>query len=225
MTTYVISDDEAKKLGKEFSKTHPSTVMGMAKACAEVKPGFKITSARIKAVRNQGCEVFVTACRGDLCEMNNSFYKIQPPLQNASDFERRFTVLHANVCGAKPHWLITKPVAFLICVTCSALGYGTYLGVDGMVEAFSQAPRLESGISALFGSTKIFGYCVIGSFVFSVVAHGIEASIAVYYCRTTLKLDMGSSLLWGFLIFLVGFPIFTELQDLLAVHSENLKSH
>lgn len=227
-TTTTISDDEAKNLGKDFSKRYPSTVLGMAKACVDLKPGFGITSARIKAVRNQGCEIFVTTCRGDVCEMNNSFYRIQPPLQNTADFERRIPVLHAKACGAKPQWLITKPVALLIWVTCSTLGYGTYLGVDGMVEALSEAPRLEAGIQTVFPSTTFFAYCVIGSFLFSVVAHGIEASMAMYYCRKTLQLNMASSALWGFLIFLVGFPIFTELQDLLAVQNgggDNLKLH
>jgi hypothetical protein len=224
MTT--ISDDEAKKLAKEFSQQYPSTVLGIAKACCvDLRPGFKITSARIKAVRNQGCDIFVTTCRGDLCEMNTYFYKFQHPLKNSDSLEQLIPVLHAQVCGAKPHWLITKPVAVLIWGTCSALAYGSYLGVDGMTDALSRAPRLESGVSAVFGSTKVFGHCVIGSFIFSVVAHGIEASMAVFYCRKSLKLDLGSSALWGFLIFLVGFPIFTELQDLLVVQSGGFKSH
>jgi hypothetical protein len=223
MTT--ITDDQAKKLAKDFSHKYPSTVLGMAKACADVKPGFKITSARIKAIRNLGCDVLVTTCRGDLCEMNISFYTFQPPLKSSADLEQFIPLLHAQVCGAQPHWLITKPVAAMIWMTCSALAYGTYLGVDGMVGALSQAPRLESGVSAVFGSTKIFGYCVIGSFIFSVIAHGVEASLAVFYCRKSLKLDLRSSALWGFFIFLVGFPIFTELQDLLAVQSSDFKSH
>jgi hypothetical protein len=227
-TSITINDDEAKQLAKDFSKQYPSTVLGMAKACVDVKPGFQITSARVKAVRNLGCEIYVTTCRGDLCEMNNGFYKLDPPLANATDFTKRIPVLHAKACGPKPHWLITKPVAFLIWVTCSALAYGTFLGVEGMAEALSQAPRLEAGVSTVFRTPQIFAYCVIGSFVFSVVAHGIEASLAMHYARTTLKLDWGSTVLWGFLIFLVGFPIFTELQDFLSVHqqqSDNLKSH
>jgi hypothetical protein len=46
-----------------------------------------------------------------------------------------------------------------------------------------------------------------------------------YYSQKTLQLDSTTSGLWGFLIFLVGYPIFNELQPLLAVHDERLKSH
>jgi hypothetical protein len=228
MATTAISDDQAKKLGKEFSRQHPSMVLAMAKASVrDLEPGFAITSARVKAVRNMGCEIMVTSCRGDMCHMNSGFFKFPTgPLNDDEDFYRRIPQLRKHVCGPDPLWLIKKPVAFLILVTCIALAYGTIvLGIEGMEELFAQAPRLESGISSIFGSTKIFGYFVMGSFWFSIVAHGIEGSMGFYYSQKTLQLDSTTSGLWGFLIFLVGYPIFNELQPLLAVHDERLKSH
>ncbi len=220
-----ISDEESKQLGKELSNQHPSTVIGMAKTCTEIKPGFKITSARIKAVRNTGCDIYVSTCRGDMCEITNSFFKFQSPVTNADDFRRSIPQLHSQVCAPHTTWLITKPIAFLIWVTCSVLAYGSYLGNDGIVVALSSAPRLESGISAVFGNTTTFAYLVFGSFCFAVIAHAVEASIAIYYCWTVLNLGIPSTALWGLLIFLVGFPIFRELEELLVVHNNAKKSH
>mmetsp|Transcript_21095 Transcript_21095/g.33953 ORF Transcript_21095/g.33953 Transcript_21095/m.33953 type:complete len:228 (-) Transcript_21095:154-837(-) len=221
-----ISDDDAKKLGKELTKQHPATVFGMAKCSVKLKSGFKITSTKIKAVRNNGCEVFATTCRGDICEMNNAFYEFHPPLRTADDLPIRLPAIHNQVCSPSPLWLITNPLAFLILLACSALAYGVYIGNDGMADALSlYAPRLEGGISHVFGSTQVFGYFVFAAFWFSVIAHGIEASISVYYCRTALKLAFGPTCLWGILIFIVGYPIFSELQELLATLNDSHKSH
>jgi hypothetical protein len=74
------------------------------------------------------------------------------------------------------------------------------------------------GIGNVFGMTQIFAYCLFASFWFAVIPHGFEAAIAVYYCLTTLRPhDIGPTFLWGFLIFLVGYPIFNEMQDLLGI--------
>ncbi|KAL3921217.1 MAG: hypothetical protein SGARI_006735 [Bacillariaceae sp.] len=191
-----------------------------------MEPGFGITSSRVKAVRNTGCEIMVTSCRGDMCHMNTGFYKID--IKDEKDFlQTRIPQLRQQVCSPDPLWLIKKPVALLILVTIAALAYVTlFLGTDAMEDLLAhQAPRLDQGISSIFGSTKIFGYFVVGSFWFSVVAHGIEACMGVYYSQKTLQLDTTASLSWGVLIFLVGYPVFNELQELLAVHSESLKSH
>ncbi|KAL3915827.1 MAG: hypothetical protein SGILL_005461 [Bacillariaceae sp.] len=227
MSTTAISDDQAKKLGKEFSRQHPSMVLAMAKkSVTDLEPGFQISGARVKAVRNMGCEIVVTSCRGDMCHMNNCFYKFpNGPVKDDKAFFAYLPQLRNKVCGPDPLWLIKKPLAFLILVTCSALAYGTIvLGNEGMEELLAQAPRLENGISSVFGSTKTFGYFVMGSFWFSVVAHGIEASMGFHYSQKTLQLDTSTSAMWSVLTFLVGYPIFSELQELLAVHDDK-KSH
>jgi hypothetical protein len=138
--------------------------------------------------------------------------------------DRRIQEIHQKVCSPNPLWLITDPFALIILVTFIALTYGAYLGADGIEEAFSHAPRLESGISKVFHSTKIFGYCVMASFWFCNLAHGLEACIAVYYCQTSLKLGFVPTCQWGVLIFLVGFPIFSKVQELLIFQKENAKS-
>jgi hypothetical protein len=158
--------------------------------------------------------------------MNNISYDLIPPLQSADELPNRMFSIQRKVRTPNPLWLVTNPLALIVLLACSAIAYGVYLGVDGIVDALAHAPRLEAGISNVFGTTQIFAYCVFASFWFAVIAHGFEAGIAVYYCLTTLQLDIGPTFLWGFLIFLVGYPIFNELQDLLAVQkSDDLKLH
>jgi hypothetical protein len=159
--------------------------------------------------------------------MNNIAYKFVPPLASPDELPTRMDVIHQKVCTPSPSWLLTNPLALIILVACTALSYGVYVGSEGIVDGLSvHAPRLEAGISVIFGSTHFFSYFVFGSFWFAIVAHVVEACIAMYYCHTSLHLHAGPTILWGVLIFLVGYPIFNELQDLLAVQTKNnIKSH
>ena len=86
------------------------------------------------------------------------------------------------------------------------------MGLDGMTEGIAQAPRLEAGISVIFGSARTFGYWVIASYLFSIVAHGIDAGIAFQLCSQVLELDTLPTFTWTMLVFSVGYPIFSRLQ-------------
>ena len=68
----MIPNDTAKQLGKDFTEKHPATVLGIAKQCIKLRPGFHVTSTKVKAVRSNGIEVSLTCCRGDLCEMKKT---------------------------------------------------------------------------------------------------------------------------------------------------------
>mmetsp|Transcript_29450 Transcript_29450/g.33076 ORF Transcript_29450/g.33076 Transcript_29450/m.33076 type:complete len:224 (+) Transcript_29450:71-742(+) len=220
----MITDDDAKKLGKDLTSQHPLAVHCMVKYSMKIDRGFEINSVAVTAVRNDGCEICVTSCRGDLCSMDKSFYKFSPPLQSAGELNKRISDLHDDLCSPNPLWLITNPLALLILVFCGILSYGNYLSADGMADAFMQAPRLEKTINALFGTTIFFGHLVSGAFWISIVAHGVEAAIGVYYSLTLLKLGIIPTSLWGIMIFLVGYPIFKELTDLLSIVRNHSKS-
>jgi len=220
----MISDEDAKGLGKELSSQHPLTVFGMAKASTKIGAGFKITSYAVTAVRADGCELRVTLCRGDLCEMKKSFYKFPTPLGSPKDLPDTIRQIRTNVCSPNLFWLVTDPLALVILVVCSLLAYGTYIGVESMTDAFLGAPKVERTISAVFGSPQTFSYLVCGSFWFSVAAHGLEASIAVYYSITSLKIGVLPTTLWGIMIFLVGYPVFSRLQQLVSIEHGHAKS-
>ena len=220
----MISDEDAKGLGKELSSQHPLTVFGMAKASTKIGAGFKITSYAVTAVRTDGCELRVTLCRGDLCEMKKSFYAFPTPLGSPKDLPDTIRRIRTNVCSPNLFWLVTDPLALVILVVCSLLAYGTYIGVESMTDAFLGAPKIERTISAVFGSPRTFSYLVCGSFWFSVAAHGLEASIAVYYSITSLKIGVLPTTLWGIMIFLVGYPVFSRLQQLVSIEHGHAKS-
>mmetsp|Transcript_18921 Transcript_18921/g.42964 ORF Transcript_18921/g.42964 Transcript_18921/m.42964 type:complete len:228 (+) Transcript_18921:46-729(+) len=226
----MITEDDAKRLGKELTKQHPLVVFGMAKKSASktIGSGFQISSTTVTAVRKNGCELRVTSCRGDQCDMKTPFFAFKAPLslQSADDVlnDRVISDLRNDVCGPDPLWLVTDPLALLILVVCGLLGYGTYIGVDNTTDAIAQAPRLEGTISAIFGTPRIFSYLVCGSFWFSIIAHAFEATIAVYYSLKSLKLGFYSTGLWGIMIFLVGYPIFGRLQELLTIEQSHAKS-
>jgi hypothetical protein len=217
--------DQSRQLAKELTEGHPVTVYAMTKACCKIAKGSKITSTKIKAVTNKGCEIALVTCRGDLCEMKQGFYEFHPPLQSANDLYSRLNTIHNEVCAPKIHWLVTNPLALACLVMCSGLGFGTiFFGVEGIVDAFEQVPRLEAGIASIFGSTQTFGYVVWASWYFAVVAHGIEAMIAYRQCSKTLQLETRTSLTWTMLVFLVGYPILSELDGMLQVQKDNAKS-
>jgi hypothetical protein len=225
MAIIPIDDDTAKQLGKEITTYHPITVYGMAKSCIPIKPGFTITSYKVKAVTNYGCDIYVTTCRGDICEMNHGTYKLHPPIQSAEDWSSKNWIqqIHNTVCCPNPIWLFTDPVALVALTMCTGVAYGTcYLGMDGIVNTVALIPNLEGWINTIFGTSTIFGYWVVGGFIFAVVAHTIEASIAVYQSHTILKLDLSITLLWGFLVLLVGFPIFSRLKEFTMIVTKKI---
>ena len=220
-----ISSETSKNLSFDLTNDHPATVFGMVKSVAKIPMGGKITSCRVKAVKNEGCDLSYAICRGELCELQQSFYRFESPLESGDDLAKRIPTIHRDVCSAKVHWLVTNPFALMIFVTCLSLGYGTlFLGIDGMVDAFAEAPRLESGISTIFGSTKTFATCAVGAWWFSVIAHGIESVMVTRQCLQVLHLDAGTTITWTILVFFVGFPIFSQLEGIVKAQEESSKA-
>lgn len=216
-----ISDEESKKLAKELTERYPLTVYGMAKGVAS-SASSKVTSLRVKNITNEGCDVSLVTCRGDLCEMKNEHFEFSPPLDSASELcDSRMPGIRDQVLAPKVHWLITDPLAFLILATCTALAYGTLIvGMNGIVEGLGEAPKLENGIAVIFGSTSTFSVAVTCSFWFSIVAHAIEAGMTLRHCVKTFHLGVVPSTLWTVLVFLVGYPIFSRFQAMVAVHQQ-----
>lgn len=221
----MINDDGAKKLGKKMTDQYPLVVFAMAKSMIQVGSGFEISSLAVTTVRSEGCEIRVTMCRGDLCEMKKIFYTFRTPLESLDELTDRFmTDVRNHVCTPNPLWMVTDPIAVVILVTCGLLGYGAYLGVDGMVDSFGQSQWLETIIVAIFGTTRKCSYLVCGSFWFAIVAHLFEAILAVYYASISLQLGVVPSSLWGVMVFLVGYPIFSRIQELKSKQRSYAKS-
>ena len=220
-----ISDDEAKKLGKELSSQNPLAVYGMASKSTTLGAGFAISSAAVTAVRTDGCELRVTLCRGDLCEMKRPFYKFQTPLKTSQDLSDRIaSQVLPNVCAPNPLWLVTDPAALLVLIICGACFYGLYVGVDAVEDALVAAPNLEKTIGMVFGSSRNFGNAAVAGAWFAIVAHVLEASVVLYWCVKSLQLGAATSLHWAFLASLVGYPVLSRLKLLVEIEQGHDKS-
>lgn len=218
-----ITDDESKQLGKDMSDQHPLAVYGMAKTFAP--SGYKITSATVTAVRSDGCQLRVAFCQGDLCKMETPLYKFQTPLSSANGLQDKIqNEILPHVCAPNPLWLLTDPLALLILIVCGLLGFGTHIGVEDMTEALQGAPKLDSTLSMIFGSSRSFAHAVVASFWFAIVAHVFEACLVLYYASKWLSLSTVSKGTWAFMVFLVGYPIFTRFHGMVVIAQGHAKS-
>ena len=223
----IIGDVEARKLGKELTSKHPRIVFGMARSSTSVGSGFQITSTSVTAVRPRGCDLTVILCRGDLCERKTSYYAYPtpPPPAAAASLSELDTILQTivrnDVLSPKLTWLVTDPVTLFVAVVVAALFYGTWIGADRTADALLMAPRLESTLGAIFGSPQAYAHFVVGLGWFTIVAHAFEACSSVYYCQSTLLLGAGPTILWGILVFWVGYPVFSRLQQLVSIGLED----
>lgn len=214
------NEADVKQLAKDITENYPATVYCMAKGL-KYPATSKVTALRIKSITEQECKISLVTCSGELCEMNDEIYKFNPPLQSVTEVDSRMPQIRDAVLTPNPLWLLTDPLALIILITCGALGYGTLvLGTDGIVDGLAKAPRLEGGVSAIFGSAGTFANLVVGSFWFSIVAHGIEASMALRHSMKSLQLGTVPTIMWSSMVFLVGYPIFSRFQKIVTVQGE-----
>ncbi|CAJ1940020.1 unnamed protein product [Cylindrotheca closterium] len=214
------SEAYAKQLAKDITEKYPATVFGMAKGL-KYPASSKVTALRVKSITHDECKISLVTCSGEICEMNDEVYKFNPPLQSITEMSTRMPQIRDAVLTPNPLWLLTDPLALVILLTCASLGYGTLLlGTDGIIDGLANVPRLEGGISAIFGSTGTFANLVVGSFWFSIVAHGIEASIALRHSLKSLQLGSVPTVMWSSMVFLVGYPMFSRFQKIVTVQEE-----
>ena len=208
-----ISPEAAKKLATEMNEHYPAMVYAMTKRSGIIPGGFKISSCKVVAVDSKQCELSYVACKGDACSMpKKAIYKFYPPLNGSSV---KMLQLQSRICAPKITWLFTKPLALLILVTCTLLStLAMGLGVDGIMELLQTMPRLESKLTMVFGSAENVGLVVVFFWIITVVAHLIECCIAYRYCETTLRFSNQVASFWGILVFIVGWPVFEELKEL-----------
>jgi hypothetical protein len=172
------------------------------------------------------CRIRVVACRGDLCQVGDVVWAFVPPLRSGSELRSRLVAVHHQVCDARMAWLVEKPIAMGIVMTMAFLTYCTLgLGRTALRAIVATDPTLNSIVSAIFGSPKVFSVLVNVSFCFGHAAHLAEGLYGLYHCRRTLKLRWGSALKWSVLISLAGYPVLMELQPLVDVARHHKKQH
>eukprot|EP00531_Pseudo-nitzschia_arenysensis_P016385 CAMPEP_0116117184 /NCGR_PEP_ID=MMETSP0329-20121206/1433_1 /TAXON_ID=697910 /ORGANISM="Pseudo-nitzschia arenysensis, Strain B593" /LENGTH=156 /DNA_ID=CAMNT_0003610723 /DNA_START=1 /DNA_END=471 /DNA_ORIENTATION=- len=155
--------------------------------------------------------------------METPLYEFQTPLASANDLQDKIqNEILPNVCAPNPLWLLTDPLALLILIVCGLLGFGTHMGIEGMTEALQGAPKLDSTLSMIFGSSRNFAHAVVASFWFAIVAHAFEACLVLYYASKWLTLSAASKGIWACMVFLV--PIFSRFQGMVVIAQGHAKS-
>jgi Protein of unknown function (DUF2470)/Domain of unknown function (DUF4499) len=211
-TSTTVSGDEistvvSQRICQHMNDDHAVTVFGMAQTrLFLVSPcingdgrGTKITSAKMTKVTNDGCEIKVVKCHGDLCEMETVVYPFAKRCTTSAEIKQELIVIHSHVLQPNFLWLILKPRCVAIIALDVLLFLGTFLlhMRNGMVE---------------------------GLFWFLVVAHLVEGSVGVYYCRRILKVNWKTTKQWLVCILPVGLPVMRELKELCAMAGKQSSS-
>ena len=217
-----ISAETSKRICSHMNDDHAVSVYAMAKALLQGSTGTKITSATLKSVDLEGCDIAVVTCTGDLCEMKQLKYPFEPPLKSGSEIRPRMVEIHKEVCAPQISWLFTHPDALAVLIVCALLGYGTHVvGVEALSANIEANVSVNSFISMIFGSATFFSRLVKYAWIFAVVAHAGEGLYVAHQAQHALKLELTSRLLWFGMVCCVGFPITKEFLELLNVHQKN----
>jgi hypothetical protein len=206
-----ISAETSKRTCDHMNEDHYVTVHAMAKYLGASG------DARLKSITLSGCKIQVVSCKGDVCEVQTVIYPFTPPLTSPSQARSALIAVHDKVCAPRLHWLVSKPLALIICSIIAVMGYGTWMGVPEMTEALGNAKQLNFYVEKIFGSASVLAELVRFFFYFSIAAHVAEAIWAVYKCKSVLKLKSQACLMWFLTISAVGYPIFEELLTLLTI--------
>eukprot|EP00934_Nitzschia_sp_Nitz4_P004571 Nitzschia sp. Nitz4//scaffold35_size145790//116600//117271//NITZ4_003049-RA/size145790-processed-gene-0.245-mRNA-1//-1//CDS//3329549181//4561//frame0 len=218
-----LNEEACKMLVHELNQTKMvPMVYTMTKRSADIPDGFTISSCKVTSLTSKECTLSYTACQGDLCTAPaTTTYTFNPPIQGDQVF---LLQMQSRICSPPIHWLVTKPLALVILIACSLLSIAAMgLGVDGMQNMLAQYPELENLVSMIFGSPAMFAYLVLFAWCLTVVVHFIEATVAYRRSEIFLRFSNQTASLWGVLVFMAGYPIFVECQELVTAKREHAK--
>ena len=177
----------------------------------------KVQNAKMKSVSMSGYTLSYVLCDGDACSMKRASVMFNPPLTSADEVRPRLIEEHHRALSPKFSWLITDSMMRVLFGGCLLLGVGTVLGKDELASRIDDAPWVAGIVGSIFGSSALFAKLVVGSFYFSLAAHGLEAVYVAYLCKTTLKVKVGTTLQWFLLNLCTGFPVMNKIRELVGV--------
>jgi len=128
--------------------------------------------------------------------------------------------MHHQALAPKIEWLVIDPFALGILIITVLLAYGTYGfgGAEGLATVIQSAKRLNDTICSIWGSADMFAAQVVFFWYFAIIAHLLEALYVAYHAIRTLKLRLGNTLMWFYLVLCVGFPVARRLLEFTKVH-------
>lgn len=209
-----ISDEVSKRTCAHMNDDHYVSVYAMAKSLVHLKPKWKITDVKFKKVTSTGCSIQVITCSGDLCESQHVVYPFDKALVTQGELRPRLVAIHHKETSPKLSWIWSKPLVLLIVPGLLFAFWGAVLVDQEQLENnFNVFSKHVLGISPPFRLCPALGNVLH----FTAVAHLFEVSFLVYFGKKSLKLSTLAIVKWSLLVFVCGYPIFSEFTDLLQV--------
>ena len=213
-----ISTETSARICKHMNEDHAVSVYGMARHCVTLPTGgWKLTGAKMKKVTPAGCHLQAIMCNGDLCEMKLVEFPFVPPLATTAEVKPRLVAIHHQALSPQWQWLYTKPLALIFLILCRLFEYGTIvLECEGMTAYLDQT----NWIKQMYPQTEQIAMAIQFSFYLATVLHILEASYAAYISKICLKLNWTTTVQWNIMVFLVGFPILSEIIALQKIQQQ-----
>eukprot|EP00527_Entomoneis_sp_CCMP2396_P006599 CAMPEP_0198142014 /NCGR_PEP_ID=MMETSP1443-20131203/4912_1 /TAXON_ID=186043 /ORGANISM="Entomoneis sp., Strain CCMP2396" /LENGTH=229 /DNA_ID=CAMNT_0043804933 /DNA_START=62 /DNA_END=751 /DNA_ORIENTATION=+ len=203
-----ITPEASKRICKHMNEDHYITVLAMARSVAILKPGWKVSEARLLEADLWKFTLQAVTCSGAMCEMQKVDFPLHPPLNYSSEIRKRMVEIHNQLLQPKLYWLI-KPQSVINLFLLTAMAYGELvLGIEGMESAIDGSKKYHHMAT---DTLVLVLRCV---FWFTVCVHSIEGAYGFYHSRTTLKLKLPGQLMWGALLLIAGFPVMSEFTPL-----------
>lgn len=214
-----ISESSSKRMCQHMNEDHAVSVFAMAKSVLSLKPGWKLSGARLKKVSLSGCEIQAITCRKDMCQAHKVFYPFEPPLQTAEESRSRLVQIHQKETKPKLGWLL-KPSAVVILPALLFITWGSQMATEeALADALGYIGFLLPINDTL--STSLFRQIIDFAFYFTLAAHAIEASFVVYHGFRFLKLSFSTLVMWIVPVSVFGYPFFVEFRELVRVKHES----
>ncbi|GKY93180.1 hypothetical protein MPSEU_000285900 [Mayamaea pseudoterrestris] len=218
-----ISAETSQRVCTHMNEDHAVSVYAMAKSLLAQDPSVtandSLTDATLTRVSLSACHMRAILCSGNVCEMKQLIYPLEPPLTSASELRPRMVAVHHKVTRPKVTWLWTKPLCRVILPVSIVLLYATFvICIGNLVSLIESKDIVHQLVSMTFGSARNFGNVVAFSAWFVVVVHSAEALYVFYHAVKTLKFHQDSALLWYAMVTMSGYPITAEFLDLLKFH-------
>ena len=217
-TSSEITDEVSKRMCQHMNEDHAVSVYAMAKSLVKLKPGFKLSGARIKKVTLSGCSIQAITCCNDACVPLDVVFPFDPPLQSASEARSRLVKVHQALVTPKVSWFVTKTLPMIVVPVWLFLIWASQiaskeelenvLGNVSLIQMLPMSPQDRLSNSKLLIDLAFF-FTFFGHFFLSVFV----ADKAI----TLLKMTPVTLLLWMACVMISGYPFFAEFYDLYKV--------
>ena len=213
-----VAPEVSKRVCSHMNNDHAATVHALVTATLSGPDArCKVQNCRMKSVSLTEYTLSYVLCDGDACSMKKVAVPFKPSLASADMVRPALIAEHHRSMQPNCSWLLTDPITRMLFGACILLGVGTALGQAELASRIDNTPWASSIVTTVFGSSEVFAKVVIGSWYFSLVAHGLEAVYTAKLCKTKLKMDAMTTFKWFSLNVCTGFPIMNKVKELVAV--------